>query len=262
MKEKENYARWNLKHKPRSDPVQVGDLVIVQATGTIRGFRRHWNGPFTFDGWSGPPENKLAIIRDQNSEKVWTRPHTEILKFISMQDSLDTYILPLQGTRAETEAEADPVHGSEISCVLPSGFDANPDRTIDHTVESDHERSERPTRPVRQRRKPERFRTNDSLDSCPGADDGREQQLVGEQPGEERSGDAACERLFPSTAHGYDSDVVLEWDSTWGEAQRTPNGKNGNVLTVDQKVSGARRSARITAKASREVHADLSNLPA
>ena len=48
IKEKENYARWNLKHKPRSDSLEVGDPVIVQATGTIRGFRLHWDGPFTF----------------------------------------------------------------------------------------------------------------------------------------------------------------------------------------------------------------------
>lgn len=41
VKEKENYAKWNLKHKPRSDPLQVGDLIILQAAGTIREFRLH-----------------------------------------------------------------------------------------------------------------------------------------------------------------------------------------------------------------------------
>jgi hypothetical protein len=42
VKEKEKYARWNRKHKPRSDPLNIGDEVIVQAPGTIRGFRLHW----------------------------------------------------------------------------------------------------------------------------------------------------------------------------------------------------------------------------
>jgi transposase InsO family protein len=98
VKEKENYARWNRKHKPRSDPLNIGDEVIVQAPGTIRGFRLHWTGPYVLEGLPGPPENQMAIVRDPKSEKCWHKHSTEIVKFTSMQEFREKYIDPLQET--------------------------------------------------------------------------------------------------------------------------------------------------------------------
>lgn len=220
IKEKENYARWNIKHKPRSDPIQAGDLVIVQAPGVIRGFRLHWDGPFTFDGWSGPPENRLAIIRNQSTGKVWTRPQTEILKFTSMQKFLETYILPLQEGQAEAEAEPESVHELEIPSIVPTGPDVSSRRTVS-TPGGEAEDSESPNRPVRQRRKPKRFRSDDSPPLCTGRDCAAEYRGLGEPPTTDAIGKHSRKsRAIPtfSGSRSSNSDGVLEWDSTWGKA--------------------------------------------
>lgn len=100
IKEKENYARWNRKHRPPSDPLQVGDNVIVQATGTIRGFHLHWNGPYVLDGWSGPPENQMAVVRDPKTGKVFNKHSCEIIKSTSMQDFLQESYPSIAGQSA------------------------------------------------------------------------------------------------------------------------------------------------------------------
>lgn len=235
IKEKENYARWNLKHKPRSDPIQTGDLVIVQATGTIRGFRLHWDGPFTFDGWSGPPENRLAVIRNQETGKVWTRPQTEILKFTSKRDFFDTHILPLQELQGGTPAEPEPVNEFDTSHSIPSSSNVFTTRRIP-TVDKESEEPDRQQRPIRQKRKPVRFRTNESPRSCPGRSARGEQSEPPEPttPTAVKSRTCKSKPTFNVTRlDGYDSEIVLEWDSTWSNAQSVTGRERRKVLAVN-----------------------------
>jgi transposase InsO family protein len=70
VKAKENFARWYIPRRPRSDSLSSGDYVIMQRPGNIRGFKLHWEGPYHFDGWVGEEPNRRAVLRDQKGQ-VW-----------------------------------------------------------------------------------------------------------------------------------------------------------------------------------------------
>jgi transposase InsO family protein len=95
IKEKENFARWNVQRRPRSDPLSPGDYAIMQRPGNIRGFNLHWEGPCHFEGWTGPESNRQAILRE-NQDQVWHRHNTDVLSYISREAFIEKHIRPLQ----------------------------------------------------------------------------------------------------------------------------------------------------------------------
>ena len=82
-----------MKHRVRTDKLSPGDYCIMQSPGTIRGFRLHWEGPYHFDGWTGPPENPIAVLRDDNGQ-IWYRRNVEVLSYRPEEEFIQKYINP------------------------------------------------------------------------------------------------------------------------------------------------------------------------
>lgn len=101
IKAKENFARWNVPRRPRSDSLSPGDYVIMQRPGNIRGFKLHWEGPYHFDGWVGEELNRRAVLRDQKGQ-VWQRPSVEVLSYLPRETFLDKFVRLFQ-SEIETE---------------------------------------------------------------------------------------------------------------------------------------------------------------
>jgi hypothetical protein len=104
-KAKENYARWNSKKRKRIDNLSKGDLVIMQKPGTIKGFRLHYEGPYTFKGWTGEGEKRLAVLQDNNNQ-LWTRRGVEVVKF-KPREQIEHDFLRL---RAAAKVSSQPTH--------------------------------------------------------------------------------------------------------------------------------------------------------
>jgi RecB family endonuclease NucS len=63
-KERENYAKWNLKKRPRTRVLNEGDRVALLKSGPTRDFDLHWKGPYEFVKWFDPPENRHAQVKN------------------------------------------------------------------------------------------------------------------------------------------------------------------------------------------------------
>ena len=92
-KEKENYAKWNLKKRPRTRVLNEGDQVALLKTGHIRGFDLHWQGPYEFVKWLDPPENRQAQVKNAQG-RLLKRRAEEVVKFRQETEFLQEVIEP------------------------------------------------------------------------------------------------------------------------------------------------------------------------
>jgi hypothetical protein len=106
-KEKENYARWNKKRRPRADNLTKGDYCLMQKPGRIRGFRLRWEGPYQFRGWIGPCHNQVAVLKDRRRQ-LWYRRAAEVIKFEPVENFVAEYITPLQTAAEARNHPSDP----------------------------------------------------------------------------------------------------------------------------------------------------------
>lgn len=111
-----------------------GDYVIMQSPGNLCGFRLHWEGPYHFDGWTGPTDNPVAILRDDDGQ-IWHRRNVEVLSYHPREDFIQKYITPLQisqGASMET---------SQVAASTPNASDEMQDQD---QLTSNHDRASSP----------------------------------------------------------------------------------------------------------------------
>jgi hypothetical protein len=96
-KERENYAKWNLKKRPRTRVLNEGDQVALLKSGPTRGFDLHWKGPYEFVKWLDPPENRQAQVRNAQG-RILKRRAEEIVKFRQEDEFLKEVVEPLNPT--------------------------------------------------------------------------------------------------------------------------------------------------------------------
>jgi hypothetical protein len=96
-KERENYAKWNLKKRPRTGVLNKGDQVALLKSGPTRGFDLHWKGPYEFVKWLDPPENRQAQAKNAQG-RILKRRAKEIVTFREESEFLHEVIEPLNPT--------------------------------------------------------------------------------------------------------------------------------------------------------------------
>jgi hypothetical protein len=96
-KEREYYAKWNLKKRPRTGVLNEGDLVALLKSGPTRGFDLHWKGPYEFVKWLDPPENRQAQVKNAWG-RILKRRAEEIVKFREENEFLKEVVEPLNPT--------------------------------------------------------------------------------------------------------------------------------------------------------------------
>jgi hypothetical protein len=93
-KERENYAKWNLKMRPRTRVLNEGDQVALLKSGPIRGFDLHCKGPYEFVKWLDPLENRQAQVKNAQG-RILKRRAEEIVKFRPEDEFLKEVVRPL-----------------------------------------------------------------------------------------------------------------------------------------------------------------------
>jgi transposase InsO family protein len=96
-KERENYAKWKLKRRPRTRVLNEGDQVALLKSGSTRGFDLHWKGPYEFVKWLDPPENRQAQVKIAQG-RILKQQAEEIVKFRQESEFLHEVIEPLNPT--------------------------------------------------------------------------------------------------------------------------------------------------------------------
>jgi hypothetical protein len=93
-KKRENYAKWNLKKRPRTRVLNEGNQAALLKSEPTRGFDLHWKGPYEFVKWFDPPENRQAHVKNAQG-RILKRRAEEIVKFRQKSEFWHKVIEPL-----------------------------------------------------------------------------------------------------------------------------------------------------------------------